>query len=30
VDRDYGIHTEASGGEDPAQGITLVVANFDA
>src|ERR671910_2297339 len=30
VDRDYGIHTEASGGEDPAQGITLVVTNFDA
>jgi hypothetical protein len=30
VDRDYGIHTEVSGGGDPAQGITLVVTNFDA
>lgn len=30
VDRDYGNHTEAAGGGDPAQGITLVVTNFDA
>ena len=30
VDRDYGIRTEGSGGEDPAQEITLVVTNFDA
>ena len=30
VDRDYGIHTQVSGGGDPAQGITLVVTNFDA
>jgi hypothetical protein len=30
VDRDYGIHTEVSGEGDPAQGITLVVTNFDA
>ena len=30
VDRDYVIHTEVSGGGDPAQGITLVVTNFDA
>ena len=30
VDRDYGIHTEVSGRWDPAQGITLVVTNFDA
>ncbi len=30
VDRDYAIHSEGSGGGDPAQGITLVVTNFDA
>ncbi len=30
VDRDYGVHSEGSGGGDPAQGVTLVVTNFDA
>ena len=31
VDRDdHGIHTEAAGGGDPTQEITLVVTDFDA
>ena len=30
VERDYGTHTEAAGGGDPTQGITLVVTKFDA
>jgi len=30
VDRDYGTRTEASGGGDPVQRITLIVTNFDA
>ena len=30
VDRDHGTHTEAAGGGDPIQEITLVVTNFDA
>ncbi len=30
VDRDHGNHTEAAGGGDPIQEITLVVTNFDA
>src|ERR687893_1617071 len=30
VDRDYGSHTEVTGGGDPPQEITLVVTNFDA
>lgn len=30
VDCDHGTHTEAAGGGDPIQEITLVVTNFDA